>query len=93
MENQENRTEFVYETSHRKGKMETLTMLASRNIKKEESEVDGINNVHRIINEMMNVWMDGHVVEDVVNEKGETINRDQNWVVEERIIGIKTKRV
>ena len=41
----------------------------------------------------MNVQMDGHVVEDVVNEKDEIMNRDKNWVVGERIIGSKTKRV
>ena len=93
MENQENRTEFENETLHRKGKTETITMLVSRNIKEGESEVNGINNTHRIINEIINAWMDGHVVEDIVNEKDEIMNRDQNWVVGERIIGSKTKRV
>ena len=68
-------------------------MPTSRNVKGGESEVVGVNDACRITNEVMNVWMDANVVEDIVNKKGEAMNRNQNWVVGERIIGIKTKRV
>ena len=68
-------------------------MLVSRNIKEGESELDGMNNTCKIINEMMNAWMDGNMVEDIVNEKDETMNRYQKWAIGERIIGSKTKRV
>ena len=68
-------------------------MLASRNITEGESELERINNACRIINEIMNVWIDRHMVDNIVNENEEIMNRDQNWVVGERIIGIKTKRV
>ena len=91
MENHENRKEFVTETLHGKGNMETLTMLVPCNVKEGKSEVVGINNACRIMNEVMNVWMDANMLEDVVNEKREVMNRNQNWVVGERIIGIKTK--
>ena len=53
-------------------------MLVSRKIKEEESEVDGINNACRIINEIMNAWMDRHVVDNIVNESEEIMNRDKN---------------
>ena len=68
-------------------------MLISQNVKEVESEVVGVNNTHRIINEVMNLWMDGKMVEDIVNEKGEVMTKNQNCVVGERIVGIKTKRV
>ena len=68
-------------------------MLASRNVKEGESEVVGMNNAHRITNEAMSVWMGTNVVEETVNVKGEAMSRNQNWVVGERIIGVKTKRV
>ena len=93
MENQKNRKESVTETMYGKGKMETLTTLVSRNVKEGESEVDGINSACRIVNEVMNAWMDGYMVEDIVSENDEVMNRNQNWVVRERIIGTKTKRV
>ena len=41
----------------------------------------------------MNAWMKTKMVEDIANEKGEEMTRNQNWVVEERIVGMKTKRV
>ena len=68
-------------------------MLVSRNIEEGEIEVDGINNTHRIINETMSTLIDGNMVEAIVNEKDEIMNRDYKWVVGERIIGSKTKRV
>ena len=55
MENQENRKQFVTETLCKKGKMETLKILVSRNVKEGESKVEGINNASRITNEVMNV--------------------------------------
>ena len=36
-------------------------------VKEGESEVVGANNMHRITNEVMNVWMDAMMVEDIVN--------------------------
>ena len=41
----------------------------------------------------MNAWMDSKMVEDIVNEKDEVMNRNQNWVIGERIVGVKKKRV
>ena len=70
-----------------------ITMLASRYFKEGESELVGVNDTHRIMNEVMNAWMDDKMVEDIVNEKGEVMNRNQNWVVGERIVGIKTKKL
>ena len=93
MGNCDDQKEFANETMCEKGEMETLTMIMSRNVKEGESEVVGINNACRITNEVMSVWVDANVVDDVVNEKGEVMNKNQNWVVGKRIIGIKTKRV
>ena len=93
MENQGNSLEFVNGTLHRKEKTATITMLVSRNTQEGENKLEGINNAHRSINEIMNAWKDRHMVENMMNEKEEIMNRDQNWVIGERIIGIKNKRV
>ena len=37
--------------------------------------------------------MDSKMVEDIVHEKDEAMNWNQNWVVGERIVGVKKKRV
>ena len=93
MENSDNQNEFVNEIINKKRETETKTMIISRNVKEGESEVVGVNNTSRITNEVMNVWMDAKMAEDIVNEKGEVTTRNQNWLVGERIVGIKTKRV
>ena len=41
----------------------------------------------------MNEWIDTKMAQDMLNENNDTMNRNQNWVVGERITGIKTKRV
>ena len=68
-------------------------MLMSKKVQEGESEVVGVNNTHRLMNEVMNAWMDSKMVEDVANEKDEAITRNQNWVLGERIVGVKKKRV
>ena len=73
--------------------MEIITMLISKKVKEGETEVVGVNNAHRLTNEFMNIWMDSKMVEDVVNEKDEVMNRNKNWVVDESIVGVKKKRV
>ena len=93
MENSDNQNEHVNEAINEKGETEIRTMIMSRNVKEGENEVVGVNNAHRITNEAMNAQMDANVVEDIVNEKGEAMNRNQIWVVGERMIGVKTKRV
>ena len=44
-------------------------------------------------NEVINAWMDAKIAEDIVNQKGEVMNRNKNWLVGERIVGVKIKRV
>ena len=73
--------------------MDTKTMLTSQNVKEGESEVVGVNNACRTTNEVMNAWTDAKMVEDIAKDKGEAMSRNKNWVVGERTVGIKTKRV
>ena len=41
----------------------------------------------------MNAWMKKRMVQNIINEKKEVMNRNQNWVVGEKIIGLKKKRI
>ena len=61
--------------------MEIVTMATSKKVKEEESEVVGLKNSCRLMNEVMNSWMDWKMVEDVGNKKDEVMNRNQKWVV------------
>lgn len=40
-----------------KGNMETITIFVSKKLKEGESDVAGVANSHRVINDMMNDWM------------------------------------
>ena len=71
--------------------METLTMLISMKVKEGESEVEGVNDTCRVMNHVMNDWMELNMVQEIVNENNEVMNRNQNWVVDERIIGGRKK--
>ena len=68
-------------------------MLVSNKFKEGESDVEGVNNSNRVINDAMNNCMESRMAQDIVNEKNEFMNRNQNWVVGERIIGVRKKRV
>ena len=68
-------------------------MIISKKIKEWEIEVVGVSDACRLTNEVMNAYMDSKMVEDVANEKDEAITRNQNWVLGERIVGVKKKRV
>ena len=61
--------------------------------KEGESDVVGVNNSHMVINDAMNYWTKKRIVQNIVNEKNEVMNRNKNWAVGERIIGLKNKRV
>ena len=41
----------------------------------------------------MNDWEETRMVQNIVNKKKEVMNRNQNWIVGERIIGVRKKRV
>ena len=69
--------------------MEMLTMLISMKVKEGESEVEGANNTCRVTNDFMNDWMESNMVQEILNEKNEAMNRNQNWAVGENIIGSK----
>ena len=69
MENSDNPNEHGNEGINKKVEMEIRTMLMSRNVKEGESEVVVVNDVHRMMNEVMNVWMDAKIVEEIANEK------------------------
>ena len=74
-----------------KGKMEIIAMLTSKKVKEGESEVVGVSNTCRLINKVMNLWIDSKMVEDIINEKDEVMNWNLNWLVGERIVGFKKK--
>ena len=41
----------------------------------------------------MNDWLETRIVQNVANENNEIMNRNQNWVVGERTIGVRKKRI
>ena len=65
--------------------MEMLTILISMKVKDGESEVEGLNNAHRLTNEVVNEWIDLKMAQDMVNKKNDAMNLNQNWIVGERI--------
>ena len=73
--------------------MEILTMLVSNKFKEGESDVEGVNNSNRVINDAMNNCMESRMAQDIVNEKNQVMNRDQNFLAGERIIEVRMKRV
>ena len=84
--------EREHESLKLKENVEIVTMLISKKVKEGDSEVVGVINAHRLTNEVMSVWMVSKTVQEIVNEKDEVMNRNQNWVVGERIVGVKKKR-
>ena len=73
--------------------METLTIFVSKKIKVGVSDAVIATNSHRDIDDTMNDWIDEGMAMSIVNDKKEVMNRDQKWVVGERNIGGKSKRV
>ena len=74
MENSDQQSEHKKKSFNKKGDMETITMLTSRKVKEEESEVVGVNNTCILMNKVVSVWTDAKMVEDIANEKGEVTN-------------------
>ena len=68
-------------------------MLISTKVKCGNIKVEGVNNACRLINEVMNEQIGTKMAQDIVNENIDSINRNQNWVLSKRIIGVKKKRV
>ena len=68
-------------------------MLTSMKVKDGDSEVEGVNNEHRLANEVMNEWIDTKMVQDVVNENNDAMNHDQNRLVSKRMIDVKRKEL
>ena len=67
-------------------------MLISMKIKDGGSEVEGVNEACRLLNEVMNEWIDTKIVQDMLNENNDMTNRNKNWLVGKITIGFK-KRV
>ena len=65
----------------------------SNNVKGDVSNVIGVTNAHRIINDAINDWTDKCMVSNEVNNKNEAMNRDQKWAVGEIVVGVINKRV
>ena len=53
-----------------------LPMLISMKFRERESEIEGVNNTHRLINEVMNEWIDTKMVQDTLNENNDAMNRN-----------------
>ena len=68
-------------------------MLVSKKFKEVESDIEGVNNSYKVINDVMNDWMESRMVQNVVNEKNEIMNINQNCLIIEKIIGVRNKRV
>ena len=69
--------------------METATILVSKKFKEGESDVAGVNNSFRVINDVMQKgWYKMQLM-----KRTRIVDRNQNWVVGERIIGLKNERV
>ena len=73
--------------------MQTIRNFVSNRFKDGESDVVGVTNSQRVINYMMNDWIETRMVQNVLSENNVVMNRDKNWVLGERIIGLKSKRV
>ena len=69
VENSDQQSEHKNESLHKKGNMKITTMLTSKKVTEGESEVVGVNNACRLMNEVLNAWLDAKMVEDVVNKK------------------------
>ena len=57
------------------------------------SDVLGLMNSYRVVNDIMIDWIDKRMVINIVNNHHEVMNNDKSWVVGERIIGEKIKRI
>ena len=57
------------------------------------SDVLGLMNSYRVVNDIMNDWIDKRMVIKGSNDRHEVMNSDKHWVVGERIVGEKIKRV
>ena len=68
-------------------------MSVCKKFKQGESDVVGVANLHRAINEVMAYWIEIRMVKNTVNMKNKVMNRDKNWFAGERIIGSNSKRV
>ena len=66
-------------------------MLVSMKVKDGEIKVEGASNTHRVTNDVINDCMESNVGQETVNEKNKVMNRNQNWLVGEIIIGGKRK--
>ena len=86
-------SEHQNEILYAKGNMETITIFVSKKIKEGVRDVVGVTNSYRVVNDIMNDWIEKRMVTNIVNDKDEVMTRDQNWVVGERIMGGKNKRV
>ena len=50
-------SQFQNEILQAKGNIETITIFVSKKLKEGESDVAGVANLHRVINDMINDWM------------------------------------
>ena len=85
-------SEYQNEKLQAKCNVETIIIFVHKKFKEGQSDVVGVLNSCRVINDMMNDWIETRIVQNIVNEKNEVINRDQNWAARGRIIGLKSKR-
>ena len=92
MENCDRQSEYENELTKVKERTEILTILISNKFKEGESDIEGINNLHRVINDAMNDWIASKMTQSIENERNEVMNRNQNWVEGKRIIGVRKKR-
>ena len=65
----------------------------SKIFKEGENDAVRVTNSYRVINDIMNDWIETRMVQNTPSEENEVMNRDQNWVLGEIIIGLKRKRV
>ena len=78
MKNNDQNSDHKNEALKAKGNVEILTMLASKKFKEGESNVEGVNTLHRVTNDVINDWMETRMAQNIVNEKNEVMNRNQN---------------
>ena len=70
-----------------------LRLLTSMKVKKNFTDVVGVNNACREIKKIMNEWIEPGMATCIVNEKDKAMTKNQNWAFSARFIDINNKKV
>ena len=58
-----------------------MIIVVSKKLKEGESDIEGVNNSYRVINDAMNDWMEIRMSQNLANGNYEVTNRNQYLVV------------